>query len=207
LGVTVSHSVAGQTWRETIPFSFERLYKLVPAVARIEPHVPCEPYDMSVWPIRRLPRSRAEIRYQLHTRNIELLPFVRALSRAFDALTFELVSLCLDDGEIASYRVCDGSVHRWILPQARREVHWERARQEFGLVGDAVYEDDGATDFAEGAMLEEALDHWQRKSHGRQRPKARARNWWNRPVSRDLETEQTILLAQIDEGQSGSETD
>ena len=62
LRLVTSRTVAGHTWRERVPFSFERLYELAPGAARIEPEVPCDPYDMSVWPIRRLPRGAAEIR-------------------------------------------------------------------------------------------------------------------------------------------------
>jgi hypothetical protein len=71
-------SVAGhRLGRETIPFSFERLYQLAPAAVRVEAQLPPDPYDVSAWPIRRLLCGDAEVRYQLHTRNIELLPFVR----------------------------------------------------------------------------------------------------------------------------------
>jgi hypothetical protein len=129
-------SVAGQRlWRETIPFSLERLYRLASAAFRVEPHVPHEPYDGSAWPVRRLARGLAEARYQLHTRNIDLLPFVRVLSKTFPALTFCLVNFWLDDSDIASYRVSGGRVHTWVLPRSRRDDHWERARQEFGLAG------------------------------------------------------------------------
>jgi hypothetical protein len=194
-----------QPWRETIAFSFERLYQLVPAATRVEPQLPCEPYDLSAWPIRRLPGGAAEVRYQLHTRNMELLPFVRLLSRKFADLTFCLVTFCLDDSEVASYRVSGGRVRKWILPRPRREAHWERARQKFGLMGDDVYEDDVATSFAEEAMLEEAIDHWGPAAAGsRRRP---ARNWWNRPVSREIMTELYINLAEINERAPRSDGD
>lgn len=202
----VRRSVAGhKLWRETIPFSFKRLYQLVPAAVRIEPEVPCDPYDLSAWPIRRLPRGLAEMRYQLHTRNTELLPFVRLLSKQFAALTFCLVTLCLDDGEIVSYQVCGGRVRKWTLPQTRIEAHWERARQEFGLTGDSVYDDDMATSFAEEAMLEEALDHWGPASKEPRRARRRVRCWWNRPVSREISIEQSIDLAELNVELRGSE--
>jgi hypothetical protein len=185
-------------WRETIPFSFERLYKLVSAAVRIEPEVPCEPYDMSVWPLRRLPGERAEMRYQLHTRNLELLPFIRPLSKKFRTLAFRLMTDCEGD-EITGYGVCNGRVRSWLLPEARHEASWERARQQFGLTGDEVYDDDVARAFAEELMREEALDHWDREPGEAQPSGQRARNWWNRPVSRDLETERIIAIAEIAE--------
>ena len=34
-------TVAGQTWTEIVPFSFEALYKLAPNAIRVEREVPC----------------------------------------------------------------------------------------------------------------------------------------------------------------------
>jgi hypothetical protein len=194
-------------WRETIPFSFERLYQVAPAAVRVEPYMPSDPLDQSAWPIRRLPAGGAEARYQLHTRNIELLLFVRLLSRKFPALAFCLVTFCLDDCEVASYRVSGGRVRKWIPPQSRRDAHWERARQRFGLAGDDVYDDDVATGSAEGGMLEEALDHWEPAPDGPRPSRKRARNWSNRPVSRDFMTEKYITLAEVSARLSGGQED
>jgi hypothetical protein len=196
LTCTVSRTVDGHRWRERVPFSFQRLYELAPAAVRIERNVPFDPYDLSVWPIRKLPGGRAEIRYRLHTRNMELLPFVRLLSRKFAMLVFYLVTFCLDDDEMATYRVRSGQVSKRILSNERKEAHWERARQKFGLGGDAVYEDEVARLFAEDWALEEALDYWQPKSHAGHRTGG-ARNWWNRPVARDFQSEGLIVLAEI----------
>jgi hypothetical protein len=168
-----------------------------PAAVRIEPEVPCDPYDVSAWPIRRLPRGLAEARYQLHTRDIELLPFVRLLSKKFAALTFSLVTFCLDDGEVASYRVCGGRAREWILPRSRRDAHWERACPKFGLVGDDVYQHDEAERFAVEAMLEEALAGGEPASKELQNSRRRVRSWWNRPVTRDIMTEKTIAVAEL----------
>ena len=155
---------------------------------------------MSVWPIRRLSRGRAEIRYQLHLRDLELLPFVRLLSRKFPSLGFRLMTHCLDDDAVESNWVCNGRVRTWTLPEARHEAHWESARQQFGLSGDDVYEDDDARYFAEETRYEEALAHWDEVSNGRRRAPTKVRSWPNRPVSRDLQTEQLIAVAAIDEG-------
>jgi hypothetical protein len=199
LACTVSRAVDGHRWRERVPFSFQRLYQLAPTAVRIERNVPFDPYDLSVWPIRKLSGRRAEIRYQLHTRNMELLPFVRLLSRKFTMLVFYLVTFCLDDDEMGTYRVHRGEVRKRILSNERKEVYWERARQKFGLAGDAVYEDEVARLFAEDGALEEALDYWQPKSH-RGRRTGIVRNWWNRPVSRDFQSEKLIVLAEIQAG-------
>jgi hypothetical protein len=184
-------------WRENIPFSFERLYHLAPAAVRIEPVVPCDPYDISVWPIRRLPGDRAEVRYQLHTRNLELLPFIRELSRKFRTLEFRLVTDC-EGEEITGYRLCNGRVRSWLLPEPRQEASWERARKKFGLTEDEAYDDDDARDFAEELMREEALDHWDSTPGGARATRRRARSWWGRPVSRDLRVEQAAAIAELD---------
>ncbi len=191
---TVRRSIGTYKWRETIPFSFARLYEVAPAAVRIFKDVPRSPYDMSVWPIRQLPGRRAEVRYKFHTRSLEMLPYVRVLSREFSALTFVLVISCTDDGSTDSYRVCSGRVRTWILPEARHAVHWERARQEFKLTGVNVYKNDRARSSSEEGMREEALAHWER---GTGAPRRRADCWDNLRVSRDLETERGILMAEF----------
>lgn len=203
---TAVRSVAEQTWREMIPFSFKRLYEFAPKAVRIDPNVPCDPFDISVWQIQRLPKGLAEVRYQLHTRNMELFPFVRVLSKSFPTLEFRVVTHCMDDNEIASYRLCDGTVRKWIVPKARRKAHWQLARQKFGLAGDEVYDDDEATYFAEEGMREEALDHWEHIKNGPRRPPRRARSWRNRPVSRDLDSERLIAIIEISEQRRAGES-
>ena len=78
---------------------------------------------------------------------------MRLLSRKFVALTFRLVTFCLDDSEIASYRAYNGRVRKWVLPEERSEAHWEHACREFGLNGDDVYEDDDARHWSLGREL------------------------------------------------------
>ncbi len=80
-----------------------RCMTFAPAVRKIEPEVPFDPYDLRAWPVRRLDDQRAEIRYQLHTRNLELIDLLRPLARALPRLTFTLTTLCLDDSSIESY--------------------------------------------------------------------------------------------------------
>ena len=62
-------TIAGKTWTEIVPFSFAGLYELAPAARRVEPEIPDDPYDLSAWPVRTVEGERAEIRYQMHTRN------------------------------------------------------------------------------------------------------------------------------------------
>jgi hypothetical protein len=101
-----------------------------------------------------------ELRYQLHTRGIDLFEFPGLLSRAFPALSLRLATLYLDDREVEVFQAVRGRLRRWLMPAARREAHWERARRKLGLSGDDVYDDDDAEHYAENEMIDEALDHW-----------------------------------------------
>ena len=47
-----------------------------------EREIPDDPYGLSSWPVRTVEGERAEIRYQMHTRNLQLIDFVRPLARA-----------------------------------------------------------------------------------------------------------------------------
>jgi hypothetical protein len=188
-------TVGGHSWTEIVPFSFASLYEMAPAARRIEAEPPCDPYDISTWPIRRNGRRQAEVRYQLQTRNLEMIGLIRVLARALPSLTFTLATLCLDDSSIEVYRVSDGTTKKWVLPRRRREHHWDRARIEFGLTGDDVYDDDAAERWAEEEMLHEALTHWDKGALGA--GSRRRYQWWNRDRLRDLGTEQQLALYEI----------
>lgn len=198
---TVSRSEANQSWRETVPFSFQQRYDLAPAATRIHTTIPWDPFDISVWPLRRLPEELAEVRYQFHTRSLEMWPFVRLLSRKFPTLIFRLVTHCLDDGEVESYRIVSGRLRNWIVPERIEDVSWEHASQKFDLVGDDLYESDEATFFAEEAIREAALDHW---SDDPGPPRCGPRKWWNRPVLRDFRTEQAFAIAEFSRTQNAT---
>jgi hypothetical protein len=131
LARTWSRTVARRTFTEPLPFSFAALYDIAPAASRVEREVPGEPYDVRVWPMARVTPARAELRYQLHTREVDLFGFLRPLSRACPSLTFVLSTLYLDDGEFASFHARRGTVKRWWLPARRHEAHWDRARRKF----------------------------------------------------------------------------
>ena len=185
--------IGRKSWIEIVPFSFEALYTIAPAARRFEPEVPCDPYDLSSWPIRPIGRSQAEIRYQFHTRNLEMADLIRVLSRARPALSFTLLTFCLDDMSIELYRFGNGRRKKWNYPEGRREIHWDRARAKFGLAGDDVYDDDDAQEWAEEEMLGEALAHWVGRAQSRRY------DWWNRPALRDLATEQMLFAYELAE--------
>jgi hypothetical protein len=193
-------SIAGKSWTEIVPFSFTALYEMAPAACRIKPEPPAyEPYALSAWPVRRLDRNQAEVRYQFQTRNLEMVGFIRVLSRALSSLTFALVTLCLDSSSIEVYRLKGGSMRRWTLPQWRQDFHWNRARNKFGLAGDDVYEDDDAEHWAEEEMLYEALTHWDNRKSPAHSSRRSRYQWWNRPRLRDLMIEKQLFVLELEE--------
>jgi hypothetical protein len=187
--------VAGTTWTEIVPFSFAALYEIAPRARRVEAEVPCDPYDLSAWPVRRTGARSAVVRYQFHTRNLVMEPLIRVLARAIPDLTFTLVTLCFDDSSIASDRFEAGRQRQWAVPERVREAHWDRARRKFRLAGDDVYLDDEAELWAEDAIMTEALQHWEVRARGTSRP--RRYQWWNSPPLRRLEDERVLALAEL----------
>ena len=190
-------TIGGETWNEIVPFSFGGLYEVAPAASRVESEVPFDPYELSAWPVRALDSRRSEVRYQFQTRNLEILPFMRPLARALPALTFTLTTLCLDDSSIESYRLSGRNVQKWMLPEHRRDFHWDRARRKFGLAGDEVYDDDEADRWAEEEMLAEALGHWDDAGLVRRNPHPKRYRWWNAVRLRDLDTERKLSVLEM----------
>lgn len=190
-------SIGRKSWTEIVPFSFTALYEMAPAASRIEPEAPADPYELSAWPVRRVGPNQANVRYQFQTRNLEMIDLIQVLSAALPSLTFTLATLCLDASSIEVYRLKDGRMQKWALPQRRRDFHWSRARIKFGLAGDDVYENDDAEHWAEEEMLHEALTHWEEGSAAAHSSRRSRYRWWNRLPLRDLATEQQLLLYEI----------
>jgi hypothetical protein len=193
-------TVAGETWTEIVPFSFAALYDIAPRARTIEPEVPYDAYELSAWPVRRNGRRDALVRYQFQTRNLEMAPLIRVLARAVPDVTFTLVTFCLDDSSIESYRFQAGRQRKWSLTPRVAEAHWERARRKFGLAGEDVYEDDEAERWAEAEMLRDALNHWERGATGGSR---RRYDWWNSPPLRTLDEERAIVAIRLTDEDSG----
>jgi hypothetical protein len=189
-------TIAGETWTEIVPFSFAGLYELAPTAQRVEAEIPFDPYELSAWPVQNIGEHSAEVRYQLQTRNLELVALLRPLARALPRLTFTLTTLCLDDSSIESYRLFGRREQRWLLPDSRRDFHWDRARKKFKLAGDDVYDDDDADHWAEQEMLTEALGHWDAAGRIR-RGRAPRYRWWNAIRLRDLDTERKLSLLEM----------
>jgi hypothetical protein len=197
-------TVAGETWTEVVPFSFEALYEMAPRARRIEHEIPCDPYELSAWPVRVSAGGNAAVRYQFQTRNMELAPFIRLLAAVQPKLDFTLVTLCLDDSSIESRFFSGGKWRTWTLPERLRTLWWDRARKKFRLKGDDVYDDDDAERWAEEQMLAEALGHW--RTGESERARARRYRWWNQVRLRDLDTERQLALYGVAEALAAEET-
>jgi hypothetical protein len=188
-------TIADETWTEIVPFSFVGLYELAPAARRVEREIPEDPYDLSAWPVRTVEGERAEIRYQMHTRNLELIDFFRPLARALPRLTFTLSTLCFDDSSVVSYRLHGRREQKWMLPERRFDFHWERARKKFKLPG---YDpDEEAEHWVGQEMLTEAFSHWDEAGRVRRGLAPRRYRWWNAIPLRDLDTERKLSLAEM----------
>jgi hypothetical protein len=142
-----------------VPFSFAALYDIAPRARTFEAEVPYDAYELAAWPVTRVGKRDAMVRYQFQTRSLEMAPLIRVLGRAVPGVTFTLVTFCLGDSSIESYRFQAGRQRKWIVSQRVRDRHWERARRKFGLQGDDVYDEDDAERSAEEEMLSDALNH------------------------------------------------
>jgi len=194
-------TVARKTWTEVVPFSFASLHELAPAARTIVPNPPCEPFDLSAWEPRRLTRGVLEVRYQFHTRNLEMQELLRVLSAAVPGLTFTLATLCLDASEIDAARVRAGKVRHWHVPERLFERHITRVlprlRREQKKAGPYVPDPWAASDpedqlrcdardEAEEELFHVALSHW--RTDGR----VRRPRWWNRTSLREILTEMEL---------------
>jgi hypothetical protein len=190
---TFERSVGDVRWTEHYPISFIALQKIAPIFPSDEEI--WEPYNISVWPVKRVSPRRVEVRYQFETRTVDLLSALRRLSRKLPELTFRLMILCLDDGDVDTWQIRAGKMRSRHVSNRRREMHWDAARRKFHLEGDEVYEDDAATYFAEERMCAEALGSWQK-----QRGRPRRLNWRSGEVFVKLDDERLIGLAALSVG-------
>jgi hypothetical protein len=177
--------VAGVTTREASPFSFASLY----AMANLKEEVPADPYDMVRWPVVRRGRGAAEVRYRFHTRSLEVHPLVRRLSRKVPRLTFALVTICLDDSDVAPFRIRNGRQQGGWLGGEWREPFWQRAAEARGLPLDEAYEDEGVEALAERWMLDEAVRMATRTT--------RRYRWDGGRVYRDLDDEREAFMRDL----------
>lgn len=184
--------IGKQRWTEVVPFSFERLYALAPAARRVEPEVPYDPYDVSVWPIRRLSPRRGLLRYRFHTRNLQIDDLVRALSKVRPSLRFMLVSL--DDTGVWSILASRGKSRFWSPSERLQARTWARAGREFGLAGEDVYDSAEAQFWVDDQLRDQAMRCWPSFARGVDRGRLR---WDNQPVLRDIEMERELAVIEL----------
>lgn len=154
IALVVTRRVAGVNVRLTVPFSFESLY----AMARMkeDDERPGEPFDMTRWGIVRR-GAHAEVRYRFHTRNLELAPLLKPLSKRVPRLTFALVTRCLDDNDFGAYTIRSGKQRGNWLGDEWRAPFYERVARERGIALEEVYEDDDLEATAEWWMTDAAV--------------------------------------------------
>jgi hypothetical protein len=152
IALVVDRRVAGRSERQTVPFSFQSLW----AMTRAKGEIPYDAYDMKRWPVLRRGRD-AEVRYSFHTRNLELPPLLKKLSRVTPKLTFGLATICLDDSDFGAYTIRNGRVRGDWLGGDWREPFWERAARKFEIPLDESYDDPAVESTAEGWMRDAAI--------------------------------------------------
>ncbi len=184
IALVVTRQVAGITRREVAPFSFQSLH----ALTRQKGEVPCDPYDMTRWPIVRRGRT-AYVRYRFHTRSLEMSGPLKRLSRAVPDVTIAMVTHCLDDGDFGAYSFHKGTIKGKWLGDDWRLPFWERTARELKIPIDEAYEDDDAEMQAESLMTDEAM----RIASGQDR----SYDWSGGHVYRDLWDERANMFRDL----------
>lgn len=183
-------TVGGETWTEVVPFSFESLYALAPDARRIIQEPPGDPFDLSVWPIRRVAPGVAEVRYRFHTRDLEMQDLLQALSKSLPALVFTLSTLCLDAGEIDAYRLRAGKSRHWSASRRLYRKYTKRERAKLKGVGEDV--DFAAEEAAEQVLLDLGLFRWRKGGS------VRRLRWWDQEMFRQMEVERDLFMVEVD---------
>jgi hypothetical protein len=193
IALVVTRRVAGVSGRQTVPFSFESLY----AMARMKKDdQPGDPLDMTRWGVVQRGRS-AEVRYRFHTRNAELHPLLKRLSKHVPRLTFALVSRCLDDNDFGAFTIRKGKQRGDRLGDDWRTPFYERAARQYNMTLDEVYEDDDVEAVAEWWMTDAAVQIATGTNH--------RYDWRSGRVYRDLEDERANAMRELVQAMSEME--
>jgi hypothetical protein len=131
----------------------------------------------------------AEVRYRFHTRNLEMHPLLKRLSRKTPDLTFALASHCLDDGDFGAFTIRKGKVRGDWLGDDWRTPFWERAAKTFNMPLDETWEDSAAESIAESWMRDAAV----RIATG----SARDYDWAGGRLYREFENERANTMVEI----------
>ena len=195
ISLVVSRRVAGVTDHSVVPFSLKSLY----AIAGIKDDVPYDPYDMVRW--RRVSRGngQSEVRYRFHTRNLEMHPLLRRLSKRLPKLRFAQVTVCLDDMDFAPFVIQNGKMRGNWLGGDWRTPFWERAARKSRIDLEEAYEDDDLEVLVHAWMLDAAV----RIATGSNR----RYRWGGGRVFRDLFDEQANVINEIADALKAREFD
>jgi hypothetical protein len=150
---TASRRVAGVTHTDFVPFSLDSLFQL----ANIRDEFPGEPYDMTRWPIEPRGRGHADVRYRFHTRQLEMQPLLKKLSRTVPRLRIALVTLCLDDSDFGAFTFQAGKIRGKWLGDKWCQPFWKEAARRANMDLEEAYEDDDMATFAESLMRDAAM--------------------------------------------------
>ena len=184
IALVITRRVAGETVQQTVPFSFESMWTM----ARMKDDQPGEAFDMTRWGVVRRGRN-AEVRYRFHTRNVEMHPLLKRLSKRVPTLTFALVTHCLDDSDFGAFTIHNGRQRGNWLGDEWRQPFWERAAKEFNMPLDETWEDPATESIAESWMRDAAV----RIATGSDRDFA----WWGGRVYRDFENERASAMLEF----------
>jgi hypothetical protein len=112
---------------------------------------------MTRWRIVRRGGGQAEVRYRFHTRNLELHPLLKRLSKRMPHLRFALVTVCVDDMDFAPFTIKAGKLRGKWLGGDWRTPFWEQIARRFGVDVEEAYEDDDMEIEAHALMLDAAV--------------------------------------------------
>jgi hypothetical protein len=184
-------TVGRKTWTEVVPFSFGSLYMLAPDARRIFREPPGDPFELSVWPIRRLAPGVAEVRYRFHTRGLKMKELLQALSRALPAMVFTLSRLCLDTDEVDAYRLRAGKSRHWSASRRLYRKYTKRERARLKGVSEDV--DCDAEEAAVQVLLDMGLFRWRKGGS------VRRLRWWDQEIFRELRVERDLFMVEVDD--------
>jgi hypothetical protein len=105
-----------KAFSETLPFSFESLWKRHRELSRFTRLPPHDPYYVRGWRMRAVTPRQHFVRYQFQTCNMTMTRIVRLLSGANPSLAFVLMTMCLDDSSIESWFMEAGRRSHYQVP-------------------------------------------------------------------------------------------
>jgi len=141
--------------RPRVPFSFKALWRM----GRFAGDLPCDPYNLSVFPVRAVWRRRAEVRYTFLTCNMGVEDLLTRVSRRRPALIFRLATI-VDDGNVDAFLIRRGRKRRREAPEWLHDYHYHRVALANGVSREAVADDFALGWEADWAIVDDAVNLW-----------------------------------------------